>query len=332
MHHVVGVAGSDIEDRGQRPVVECPSVVGHTGSHELVRRHVLAGDVNLPRDELGGLLGLELPPSEIVLRLCVSVRGPQIRPCGQSVRPVDEAPLLIQALDIAVALPKPIDKALEYTMVVQQLVAGLVVDLNANHAGVCCVTREDLAHHTLGVEAECRVGEVDFLPGAPTDPLTGGSLSRDLWIDPGEPRWHRVGRSSKDYANTTLMRAVKHRQQPLKIERPVLRLPRGPDGLPHPDHRERSFRHQVEVCFQPINPLVFVVVGRTEPHTRRLVVHDVGSPQCVWANCGLRAAHQSPRRAVLVAALGDSSAGTPVNEGGGAFHQVEQMTYLRSLL
>jgi hypothetical protein len=113
-------------------------------------------------------------------------------------------------------------------MIVQQLVAGLVVDLHANHAGVCCVTREDLANHTLGVEAECRVREVGFLPCAPTDPLAGRSFSRDLWIESGEPRWHRVGRSSKDYANTTLMRAVKHRQQPLKIERPVLRLPSGP--------------------------------------------------------------------------------------------------------
>src|SRR3954470_3454447 len=146
-------------------------------------------------------------------------------------------------------------------MVVQQLVAGLVVDLNATHAGVCCVTREDLAHHTLGVEAECRVREVDFLPCAPTDPLTGGSLSRDLWIDPGEPRWHRVGRSSKDYADTTLMRAVKHRQQRLEIERPVLGRPRGPDGLPPPDPRERSSPHQAGFCSRPISPLVFGVVA-----------------------------------------------------------------------
>lgn len=77
LHRVVGVAGGDVESLGQRFVVRRGPAVGDAGGDELVRSGVPADDVGLPADEVGGLLGLELPPGMVVLGLQVAVRRPR---------------------------------------------------------------------------------------------------------------------------------------------------------------------------------------------------------------------------------------------------------------
>ena len=77
---VVRVSGGHVEGAGEVCVVDSRAFVGDAGRDELVVPGVLANDVGLPGDELGGQLGLENAPGEIVLGLPVAVRRPQVRP------------------------------------------------------------------------------------------------------------------------------------------------------------------------------------------------------------------------------------------------------------
>ena len=100
LHRVVRIAGGDVEGRGEVRVVDCRPFVGDAGGDELVVSGVLADDVGLPGDELGRQLGLERTPGEVVLGLVVAVRGPQVGPGAELVRPVDQTPRLVEGLDV----------------------------------------------------------------------------------------------------------------------------------------------------------------------------------------------------------------------------------------
>jgi hypothetical protein len=159
-----------------------------------------------------------------------------------------------------------IDEALEDAVVVQQFVARLVVDLEADDRGVIGVPAHDLPDDPLGVEPEGRMGEVDLLPRAPGDPLPGLALTRDLGILPGQPRRYGVGGRAQQDRDPAFVRAVQDGLQPVEVEASVLRLPRRPDGFADADDREVRLRHEVEVGLEAFLGLVFVVVGGTEEH------------------------------------------------------------------
>ena len=90
LHGVVRVPGGHVESPGEVGVVDGRPVVGDAGRHELVVPGVLAGDAGLPGDELGGQLGLEGSPGQVILRLPVAVRSSTGRPrcsaCATSTR------------------------------------------------------------------------------------------------------------------------------------------------------------------------------------------------------------------------------------------------------
>ncbi len=216
-----------------------------------------------------GLLGLEPAPGHVVLRLHVAVGAPQVGPGRQPVRPVGQAPLAVEGLDVAVAVAQVVDEPLEDALVVEQLVARLVVDLEADHRRVVRVLGHDLPDHPLGVVAERRVGEVDLLPCAPRDSAAGLALAGDLGVLPHQPRRHRVCRGAEDDGDAALVGAVQHRGQPLDVEDAVLGLPGRPHRLTDPDHREVRLDHEVEVGLEPLVRLVLVVVGRAEQHAIR---------------------------------------------------------------
>src|SRR4051794_373882 len=178
LHDVVRVAGGDVEAFGQLVVVHRGPAVGDARGDKLVTARVLPDDAGLPADELGRLAGLERPPGDVVLGLGVAVRGPQVRPGGEAVRPVDQAPFAIEGIDVAVGGAQLVHESLEDAVVVQQFVAGLVVHLEPDDRGVTGVPADDLPDDPLGVEPEARVGEVDLLPRAPSDALPGGPLAR----------------------------------------------------------------------------------------------------------------------------------------------------------
>ncbi len=235
LHAVVRVAGRDVERLGQLVVLHRGPGVGDTGGDEVLGAGVLADDVGLPADELGDLPGLELPPGHVVLRLRVVVGRPQIRPGGQPVGPVDEPPLAVQGLHVPVLLPQMVDEALEHALVVQEFVARLVVDLEADDGRVVGVPGDDLPDHPLGVEAERGVGEVDLLPGTPADALTGAPLTGDLRVLAGQPRRYGVRRGAEDDGDAALMGTVEDRLEPVEVEAAVLRLPGRPHRLADPD-------------------------------------------------------------------------------------------------
>ena len=70
-----------------------------------------------------------------------------------------------------------VDEPLEDAVVVEELGARFVVDLEADNSRVVGVASDHRADDPLGVEQECGVGVVDLLPGAPADPLTGARLA-----------------------------------------------------------------------------------------------------------------------------------------------------------
>src|SRR6185437_12094894 len=110
----------------------------------------------------------------------------------QPMRPVDQAPGPVEALDVPVLLAQVIDEALEDAVVVQEFEPRFVVHLEADDRGMRGVPGQDLADDPLGVEPEGRVREVDLLARAPADALPGGPLTGYLRVLPRQPRRHRV--------------------------------------------------------------------------------------------------------------------------------------------
>ena len=96
---------------------------------------ILAHDARLPGDELGGQLGLVPSPGEVILRLPVAVRRPQLLKAVESVRPIGESPLAVERLDVAILRAQPVEEPVETTPVVEQLEPRLVVDLVADDRG-----------------------------------------------------------------------------------------------------------------------------------------------------------------------------------------------------
>ncbi len=281
LHVVVRVAGGDVEAVGEFVVLDCRAGVGDAGRDEVLRAGVLADDVGLPADELGALAGLELPPGDVVLGLDVAVRGPQVGPRRQPVGPIDQAPLAVEGLDVAVLRAQVVGEALEDAVVVEQFQARFVVDLEADDGRVVGVAGDDLADDPLGVEAERRVGEVDFLPGAPADALAGAPLAGDLRVLAGQPRRDGVGGGTEDDGDAAFVGAVQHRLQPVELEAAVLGFPGRPDRLADPDDGEVRLGHEVEVglellvgpCVRAVGGVVFVIVGGTEQHAGGQIRH-----------------------------------------------------------
>ena len=242
LHLVVRVAGRDIERPAQLGVLDAGLLVGDARGDEPAAAGELADDAGLPADELGDQLGLEAPPGQVVLRLEVAFRTPQVTPSRQPVRPVDQAPLLVQPVDGAVPAAQPVHELLEDVGVVEQPRAGLVVDLVADNRRVLAVTADDRADHPLGVEPVRGVREVHLLPGAPADPVPGSRLGGDIGVAPGQPHRDGIGRRTQDHPDVVAMSGVQDRFEPVELEPPVLRFPGRPDRLAHPDHREAGLR------------------------------------------------------------------------------------------
>ncbi len=268
LHVVVRVARGDVQGVGDLVVLHRGVVVGEAGGDELVGAGVLAGDAGLPGDELGGLARLERPPGDVVLRLLVVVGLPQVGPGGEPVRPVDQAPLPVEGLHVAVGVAQVVDEALEDAVVVRQAKAGLVVDLEADDGRVRGVPVEDRPGDAFGVVAEGGVGEVGLLAGAPAHALPRRPVADDLRVLPGQPRRDGVGGRAEDDRDAALVGSVEHRRQPVELEPAVLGLPGGPDGLADPDDGEPRLGHQVEVFLEPLVRLVLVVVGGAEQDAR----------------------------------------------------------------
>ena len=87
---------------GQVGVLQGGPLVRDARGDELVLARQGADRPGLPVDHLGGQRRLEPAPGQVVLRLHVAVRGPQVRPRRQPVRPVHQAPLPVEGLDVAV--------------------------------------------------------------------------------------------------------------------------------------------------------------------------------------------------------------------------------------
>jgi hypothetical protein len=269
LHDVVRVTGGDVESPADPVVVEGGPVVGEAGGDELLRGRVLPDDPGLPGDELLGLPCLEPPPGQLVLRLRVAVRPPQVGPGGQPVRPVDESPLLVEVLDGPVLVAQVVGEPLEDAVVVQQFQAGFVVDLEADHRGVPGVPAGHPPDDPLGVEPERGMGEVGLLPGAPRDRPAAAPLAGDLRVQAGQPRRHGVGGCAEDDGDAAGLGAVQNGQQPVEVEAALLGFPGGPDRLADADDGESGGGHQVQVGVESIGGLVLVVVGRPEEHVFR---------------------------------------------------------------
>ena len=176
LHLVVGVAGGDVQPFSKPIILDGGAAVVDARRDELVRTGVLPDDVSLPADELAGQLGLEPPPGQGVLRLGVPVRCPEIVPGRQAVRPVDQPPRLVEPLHRRVRVAQMVEEPLEDAVVGDQVKPRLVVDLKSEDGRVVGVAGGDPADHPLGVEAEGRMGVINFLSAPPAEPLAGARL------------------------------------------------------------------------------------------------------------------------------------------------------------
>jgi hypothetical protein len=185
------------------------------------------------------------------------------------VRPVHEPPALVEDVDGAVLLPQPVDEALEHAAVVEQLDAGLVVDLEADHGRVVHVAADDLARDPLRVPAKRRMGEVGVLPVPVWNGPAGAALGHHLRVLAHEPRRHRVGRRAEDDPDVARVGSIQNGREPVELEAPVLWFPRRPHGLADADDRETGLGHQVEIAVEPVIGLVLRVVRDPVEHLIR---------------------------------------------------------------
>ena len=161
------------------------------------------------------------------------------RPSGEPVRPVDEAPALVERRDVAVALAQPVDEGLERAAVVEQLHPRLVVDLVADDRRVVGVAADDLADDPRRRASGRRVRVVGVLAVAVGDRAAPVVRSaRHLRVLAGQPRRDRVGRGSEDHLDAARVGAVEHRLEPVELEMAVLGFPRRPDRLADADDGE----------------------------------------------------------------------------------------------
>ena len=142
-------------------------------------------------------------------------------------RPVDESPLPVQGLHVAIGTAQVVDEGLEHALVVQQLETGFVVHLEPDHRGMVVVAPDDGADHALGVEAVGGVRQVHFLTGPPADALSRASLSGDLGILARQPQRYGVGGGTQHDGDPSRMRAVQDRlsQSRSNIRPPAPRWP-----------------------------------------------------------------------------------------------------------
>ena len=208
-------------------------------------------------------------PLEVVGGHRVAVGRPQLVPASDPVRPVHEPPALVEDLDVAVLRAQPVDEALEHAAVVEQLHAGLVVDLVADHGRVVRVAADDLARDPLRVPAKRRMGEVGVLPVPVRNRPAGTALGQHLRVLAHQPRRHRIGRSAENDPDAARVGAVENRREPVELEAAVLGLPCRPHRLADADDRETGLGHEVEIALQPVVGLVLRVVRDPVEHLIR---------------------------------------------------------------
>jgi hypothetical protein len=80
LHLVIGIAGRHVQGSAELDVLDAGLLVGDARGHESAAAGDLANNAGLPGDELGDEFGLEAPPGEVVLRLEVALRTPQLAP------------------------------------------------------------------------------------------------------------------------------------------------------------------------------------------------------------------------------------------------------------
>jgi hypothetical protein len=201
------------------------------------------------------------------------------------VRPVREAPFAVEGLDVAVLRLEAAYEPLERAAVVEELHAGLVIDLEADHRGVVGVAGDDRADDPLGVEEERRVRVVDLLARAPGHGFAGAALGGDLGVRGLQPRRDRVGRRAEDDGDASLVRPVEHRLQPVEVELVVTRLPRRPHRFADADDRELRVLHEVEILRRTVLAVVLGVIGGAEEDAGGLVrrgrFHACGELHCL---------------------------------------------------
>ena len=188
-------------------------------------RAILAHDARLPGDELGGQLGLVPSPGEVILRLPVAVRRPQLLKAVEPVRPIGESPLAVERLDVAILRPEPVEEPVETAPVVKQLEPRLVVDLVADDRGMVDVASDDGPHDAFGVGPELGMRVVDLLSPAPRTAYAGRVLGGDVRVLLLQPRRNRVRGGAEDHRDVVCLRGVEHGLQPVEVELAVPRLP-----------------------------------------------------------------------------------------------------------
>ena len=65
-------------------------------------RNIFTDDICLPRDEIFSDLCLESTPLKVVAIRCISIWAPEVIPISYLVRPIDQAPTLIEILNSSV--------------------------------------------------------------------------------------------------------------------------------------------------------------------------------------------------------------------------------------
>jgi len=288
LHRVIRVDRGDVELAVEVGGIERGAGERHACRDELIRARELLDERRLLGDELRRERRLEAAPREVIGRHGVAVRRPQVVPAAEPMGPVDQAPAVVERLNVAVALPQPIDERLERAAIVEQLHPRLVVDLVADDRRVIGVAADDVPDEPVRVVAEGRMRVVRILAVPVGNPLSRPALRTHLRVLAREPRRHGIRRRAENHADAPLMRAVEHGREPVETETPVLGLPGRPHRLPDADNGEVGLRHQIEIALQPVVRLILRVVGHP--------VEDVGGkPRQARFNRD-RSDHSSPSR------------------------------------
>src|SRR6476660_2349843 len=87
-----------------------------------------------------------------------------------------------------------------------------------------------------------------------------------------EPRWNRIGRSTKDHFYAGLLHSIQNALHPGKLKITITWLPCAPGRFSDAHDADPGFLHQRYIFIQPVRWRVFGIVG----HSVKYGLHVVG--------------------------------------------------------
>ena len=230
---------------------------------ELVRPAVFPHDLRLALKKIRHLLPLECLKGASEASIDGTDHARKFLPGIDPVAPVVQAEIPVQPLQIpVVAFSHVAHEHLLYVFTAGTEMLGLIVQLEADDAGIALHRLHQLPDNALRKKAVGRMGDVHDLPCA-IGPSSASVRHHHFRIGLRHPGRDGIGWRSHNHGNARLLAGVQHPRHMGKIKHSFLRFFAAPGGFRNPDHIDSGLFHHGDVRIQPVIRHIFIVICRS---------------------------------------------------------------------